>query len=277
MDHSTATTFHLQEQRAGAYFVPFLQRLNIPLEKLSVLVQSGTVVGPLTAPARRDTGLSERTLVVTGCFDHPAAARAVGVLAPGQLMLSCGTSWVGFTPQTERQRVVDAQLLCDPFLSARQGPWGGMFSVPYIGRTIDWYVDHVIAPGESDRMRIFNDAAAQAAPGAGGLSIDLREPPQAIQADRCNVSRAVMEGAARLLNDKILKLKEQGFRYDRAVMVGGPAKSPIWPRIVAEITGMAVTVGGRSAGAQGAAILAGIGAGLYRDERDARSVQGAPA
>jgi xylulokinase len=86
-----------------------------------------------------------------------------------------------------------------------------------------------------------------------------------------------MEGAARLLNDKILKLKEQGFRYDRAVMVGGPATSPIWPRIVAEITGMTVTVGGRSAGAQGAAILAGIGAGLYRDECDARMAQGAPA
>ncbi len=269
MDHSTATTFHLQDQQSGTYHEPFLTRLELAREKLSELVPSGVVAGHLTAQALRDTGLAAGTRVVTGCFDHPAAARAVGVLTPGQLMLSCGTSWVGFTPCLERQAILDAKLLCDPFLSTRNGPWGGIFSVPYIGRTIDWYIDHVIAPGESDRMRVFNELAAQAGPGAGGLVIDLREPPRLLDADRAAVSRAVMEGAARLLNEKILALKARGFRYDRAVMVGGPAGSPIWPKIVADITGIEVRVGSRSAGAQGAAILAGIGVGLYRDEEDA--------
>ncbi len=269
MDHSTATTFHLQDQLARAYHEPFLRRLAIASSKLSALTSSGTAIGPLTAQAASDTGLSRQTIVAAGCFDHPAAARAAGVMVPGQLMLSCGTSWVGFTPHPSRQRILDANLLCDPFLSARQGPWGGMFSVPGIGRTIEWYIDHVIAPHSSDRMRVFNAAAAEARPGADGLTIDLRIPPQAVAADRKNVSRAVMEGAARLLNEKITELKAHGFRYERAVMVGGPASSPIWPAIVAEITGMEVAVGGRSAGAQGAAILAGIAAGVYRDERDA--------
>lgn len=274
MDHSTATTFHLQEQTSGGWHEPFLERLDIPRSKVSNLVDAGTAIGRVTASAARDTGLSERTLVVAGSFDHPAAARAVGVLAPGQLMLSCGTSWVGFTPHPDRQSILDAHLLCDPFLSARRGPWGGMFSVPYIGRTIEWYVDHVIAPGAGDhRMRVFNAAAAEARPGAGGLEIDLRLPPQPIDADRRNVSRAVMEGAARLLNEKIAELKTHGFRYDRAVMVGGPAGSPVWPAIVAATTGIDVTVGGRSAGAQGAAILAGIGTGFYRDEQDALTLR----
>jgi xylulokinase len=276
MDHSTATTFHLQEQTAGAFYTPFLRRLGIAPAQLSPLVRSGVAVGPLTAPALRDTGLSARTTVVTGCFDHPAAARAVGVLAPGQLMLSCGTSWVGFAPHPDRQGILAAGLLCDPFLSASQGPWAGMFSVPYIGRTIDWYVDHVIAPGARDRLRVFDEAAGQAAPGAGGLSIDLREPPRALAADRGNVSRAVMEGAARLIHEKIQDLRTRGFRYDGAVMVGGPARSPVWPGIVADITGLAVTIGGRSAGAQGAAILAGIGQGAYRDEYDALAVMRRP-
>ena len=264
MDHSTATTFHLQEQLAGSYHDPFLKRLGLLQEKLSVLTDSGVVAGPLTPQAARMTGLPERTRVVTGCFDHPAAARAVGVLAPGQLMLSCGTSWVGFTPHPDRQAILDAQMLCDPFLSADHGAWGGIFSVPQIGRAIDWYVDNVIAPGEADRLRVFNDAAAEACPGAGGLSIDLRLPPRAIRADRRNVSRAVMEGAARLLNEKILALRAHGFRYDRAVMVGGPAQSPVWPGIVAGVTGLDVAVGARSSGAQGAAILAGIGVGVDR-------------
>ncbi len=272
MDHSTATTFYLQDQTSGAYYEPFLQRLDIPLCKLSPLVPSGAPVGPLTKDAVRGTGLSSGTVVVTGCFDHPAAARATGVLAPGELMLSCGTSWVGFTPATDRQTILDAQMLCDPFLSAQGGPWGGMLSVPYIGRTIDWYIDNLIAPGEADRLRVFNEAAASAKPGAGGLGIDLRDPPHEIEADRANLSRAVMEGAARLLDEKLLALGDQGMHFERAVMVGGPSASPLWTRIVAERLGLEVTVGGRSAGALGAAMLAGIGAGLYRDEHDARAV-----
>jgi len=265
MDHSTATTFRLQDQVSGSYHTPFLERIDVAPEKLSRLVPSGKVVGSLTARALHDTGLSERTLVVTGCFDHPAAARASGVVEEGQLMLSCGTSWVGFMPHSDRKALVEAQLLCDPFLSRNGGPWGGMFSVPQIGHTIDWYVEHVIAPGEkvSERMRAFDSLASQADSGADGVIIDLREPPQPIDADRANVSRAVMEGAARLLNEKMSGLARYGFHYHRAVMVGGPSRSPVWPGIVAEITGLELTPGDRSAGARGAAMLAAEGCSEY--------------
>jgi len=271
MDFSTATTFHLQEQISGTYHIPFLERLGIVPEKLSALTRSGLVAGHLTPQAAADTGLSERTLAVTGCFDHPAAARAAGVLEPGQLMLSCGTSWVGFVPHGNRQALVDAELLCDPFLSRSGGPWAGMFSVSCIGRAIDWYVEHVIAADEDAemRMRVFDASAAEAPPGAGGLRIDLREPPRLLSASRAHVSRAVMEGAAGLLAERVRDLSDRGFRYTHAVMVGGPSRSPVWPRIVAELTGLDVTVGGRSAGARGAALLAGIGAGLFENEQAA--------
>lgn len=265
MDHSTATTFHLQEQTSGTYYEPFLKRLGLSRERLSVLTGAGVVAGTVTRQAAGETGLGPQTKIVTGCFDHPAAARAVGVLEQGQLMLSCGTSWVGFAPHRNRQALLDAKMLCDPFLSEGAGVWGGMFSVPCIGRTIDWYVENVIAPGESDKLWIFDEAAAQAEPGAGGVRIDLREPPRPIQASRANLSRAVMEGAARLLSGKLRELKAQGFIYDHAVMVGGPSRSRIWPAIVADVTGLEVTVAGRSAGARGAALLAGVGAGLQGD------------
>ncbi len=266
MDHSTASTFHLQEQVSGNYHLKFLDLLEIPMKKLSPLLPSASAVGSLLPQSLRDTGLSPETILVSGCFDHPAAARASGILKSGQLMLSCGTSWVGFTPVTDRKRIIDAEMLCDPFLSRKKGPWGGIFSVPYIGRAIDWYVNNVIAPNENDRMRIFNESAAEAGAGANGLEIDLRLAPKRIEAERKNISRAVMEGAARLIKGKITELKRHGFNFDQAVMVGGPTQSPIWPGITAEITGMEVTTGSMTAGAQGAAILAGIGIGIYRDE-----------
>ena len=122
MDLSTATTFHLIDQVKGAYHEPLLNRLGIPESKLSRLTRPGAAVGPLTAQAARDTGLTTQTIVVAGSFDHPAAALAAGVTRPGQLMLSCGTSWVGLLPHPDRDVILDAGLLCDPFLSAMGGP-----------------------------------------------------------------------------------------------------------------------------------------------------------
>ena len=270
MDHSTATTFHLQDQCTGDYHPPFLDRLGIRRETLSELVQSGHPVGTLRPELARRTGLSENTLLVTGCFDHPAAARAAGVIEPGMLMLSCGTSWVGFVPCETREAALDARMLCDPFLSDTGGPWAGMFSVPRIGLTVAAYIDQVIAPDipPEQRLRVFDELAAASPPGARGVTIDLREPlRRPAAADASDVSRAVMESAARLIAERLDSLRAAGFAHRRAVMVGGPSRSPVWPAIVAALTGLDVTVGGRAAGARGAAMLAGIGAGVYADER----------
>ncbi len=125
------------------------------------------------------------------------------------------------------------------------------------------YVEHVIAPGETAQLAVFDASAAEASPGAGGLMIDLREPPRVIDDSRANVSRAVMEGAARLLNEKIEQLKQRDIKFERAVMVGGPSRSPVWPGIVASITGLDLATGTAHAGARGAAILAGVGVGIH--------------
>jgi len=264
MDYSTATTLHLQEQTTYTYHKKFLNLLNIPENKLSKLVPSTCFAGNLNAQALADTGLSASTKIVMGSFDHPSAARALGVCEPGQLMLSCGTSWAGLFPENDRQKIIDLELLCNPFLAPEGGAWSAIFSVPYIGRTIDWYIENLIAPGKKNKYEIFDELAAKANPGADGLKIDLRKTPAPIDASRKNISRAVMEGAAELLNEKIKVIASKGIKFNSAVMVGGPSKSPIWPKIVEEITGISLTVGSQHAGAKGAAIMAGIGAKIYK-------------
>lgn len=267
MDYSTATTFHLQDQRRFEYYPAFVKCLGIEPSKLSTLCRSGFPVGVVMSEVARMTGLSEDAMIVTGCFDHPSAARAEGILKPGRLMLSCGTSWVGFFPEYDREKIIGAGLLCDPFLTNTNGPWGAMFSVPYIGKTIDAYVNEFIAPGESNPLAVFDALAASSE--SGGIQIDLREPVHEVDGTPAMIARAVMEGAARLLNEQLGHLRSFGFVFEEAVMAGGASHSPIWPQIIENMTGLKLRKGTAHSGARGAAILAGIGAGIYRDEHDA--------
>lgn len=265
LDHSTASTVHLQDQPGRRWHQPFLERLGLAAGQLPLLLESGAPAGTLTAAAAAAAGLAPGLPVSGGCFDHPAAARAAGVLAPGQLLLSCGTSWVGLLPHGDRGAIIGEKLLCDPFLTARGGPWAGMFSLSRLGETIAWYVEQVIAPGAADPWRVFDELAAAAPPAAGPV-IDFERPTPPPAADRRRVSRAVMEGAAALLADRLDRLRARGFRCRQAVLVGGPCRSRVWPRVIAEKTGLALSVGSVYTGARGAAVLAGIGAGLFRDE-----------
>ena len=224
-----------------------------------------------------------------GCFDHPGAARGTGVLAPGDVLLSCGTSWVGLYPSADRGGAVARGHLVDPFL-APAGPWGCMFALTAISVIIEKYIDRfLLAPGEEPARKyaIFNELAARVPPGAGGLRLDLyrdwsdflkevRDPLDGHP--REHLARALMEGAAFVTRRKLEELDHAGIADRRLVMVGGPAESPVWPRIVAEVAGHElVLLHGQNAGAVGAAMLAAIGAGLYRDEREAFAAMGGEA
>jgi xylulokinase len=278
MDYSTATTFYLIDQVNRCWHKPYLDMLEIPEEAISALGPSGSVLGPLTREGVEDTGLSEDTLVVLGAFDHPSAARGTGFTRVKDLLLSCGTSWVGFYPVKDRNLAIAQGLLVDSFLAPR-GPWATMFSLPEVGRRIDWYIDNLILMEEEnpeEKYTIFSESSEKVPPGARGVYtnpfLDSKHVPQAeidlhANHSRDEIARAVMEGPALRMRYNIERLAKVGIKSDRIAMVGGPAESPVWPRIVAEITGLELRlINGQTAGAVGAAILAAVGAGLFRDE-----------
>ena len=149
-----------------------------------------------------------------------------------------------------------------------------MFSLPRVGVSFDACIEECIAPGvgeRGERYRLFNEAAAMAAPGAGGLYIDplaLPSPGGLAERARADVARAIMEGAAFAMRRRIAELEELAIPARRIVMVGGPAESPVWPRIVSDVTGLRLELlNGQTAGALGGAILAGVAAGVFADER----------
>ncbi|MEW5814291.1 MAG: FGGY family carbohydrate kinase [Spirochaetota bacterium] len=286
LDPSTATTFYLQDQVKRQWHKPYLEMLRIRENQLSRIMPSGAVLGPVTSQAASDTGLSTDTLVVLGAFDHPCAARGTGTLAEGDLLLSCGTSWVGFYPTFDRGLGLKAQLLVDPFLYP-EGPWGVMYSLPGIGVTIDWYIDTFFSPQgtpDNDKYVLFNREAQKSSIGADGLTINpfknIQISIREVETLRSNYSaasigRAVMEGTAFEMRKKLEELSRAGLRAERIAMVGGPSESPVWPSILSTVTGLTLKlINGQTAGAVGAAILAGIGAKIFKNEAEASSTLG---
>ncbi len=278
MDHSTATTFYLQDQVNRTWHQPFLDALGISKSQLPELLPSATVIGNISERAAGETGLSPDTKVVLGSFDHPAAARGTGVLQEGSLLLSCGTSWVGFHPVNDRSAGIDHQMLIDPFLSPA-GPWGIMFSIPGIGQTIDHLIDHFLEKDErGQKYDLFNLAAARSPAGANETTLNILKPGEEIVEDiqkskgelrRDDLFRAIMESTVYEMKHRMEQYEQGGHRVNTLTMVGGPAKSPVWTQITADITGHPVQLlNGQIAGALGSAIMAGIGAGWFRNEAE---------
>lgn len=268
ISNSAGTPFYLLDQRTGRYNRKLLDILEIEERKLPPVGKAGEVIGSVTEAGAALSGLPEGTPLILGTFDHPSAARGAGVLKEGQMLLSCGTSWVGFYPVKDRETAIRCQLLVDPFRSP-EGCWGAMASVPSISRHIEYYIKRYITDGDY-MFEQFADQAARSDSEAGGLTIDLFDRPadeEIRQYPKKHIARAIMEGAVRLLNEKIKRLAQQGICAREAIMVGGPSECPLWLEVISEMTGLAVRAAqGAYTGAVGAAITAAVAIGLYEDE-----------
>ena len=263
LDTSSGTPFYLVDQKSGNYNAGLLSYLGFGTEKLPPVVKTGSILGRLTKKAARETGLRKEVLVVPGTFDHPACARGAGVLFSGQLLLSCGTSWVGFFPVKDRKKIIKLGMLADPFLSKKK-TWGGMFSVPELGTLIDGAVK-VIA-GKSNYKKF--DALSGMYEGKLKKNAKPDSWLEAInKIDREEGAFHIMKWSCLLMKEKISLLKKEGLKINSVYMAGGPSRSGIWPKVMAETLGVAVKCLNKEyTGAAGAALTASIGAGAFKDE-----------
>ncbi len=271
IDTSTATPFYLQDQLNACWNSESLDRLGFTECKLPGIQNSGTILGKVTQQAANETGLAVGTLVVLGSFDHPSAARSSGVLDEGQMLLSCGTSWVGLFPIHDRDKIIKWDMLADPFLHPN-GPWAGMYSLPSISENIEKSIQHYISH-EPSKYKEFDKLVASCYAEKIGLFIDPLEQDNHIVNDGIEknlIAKAIMEGPVLHVKGWINAMKRRGIPISSAVMVGGPSESEIWPQIVSDVLQIPVsTQNGAFSGAIGAAILAGIGAGIYTDSTEA--------
>ena len=270
ISHSMGTPFFLMDQAKGVYNAKLLEKLGISEENLPPIYNKGTVLGGVLPEIAEKLGLSTETKVVLGSFDHPSGAMGSGVFDEGEMLLSCGTSWVEFFPVASREFAISTKGLVDRFM-LNGSPYCVMKSITSVSEKIDALRLHYL--GEISHKEYDNLAKASSL-GCNGLRFNFTDEDYSIAQNysKSDIARAIIEGAALILKENLEALEKCGLRAEKVTMIGGISNSSVCVNIVSEVLNRPVRVAnGQAAGAIGAALLGGIGVGVYKDEKSAFS------
>lgn len=268
-----------------AWSEPVLEALDIPREWMPDCVESSQITGRITSEVAELTGLSAGTPVVGGGSDQAASGVGTGVVEPGLVSVTMGTSGVVFA-YTQRP-VRDAEGRLHTFCHAVPDKWHVMGVTLSAGGSFRWFRD-TLGLGEKDVARlsgvdaydILTAEADNALAGSEGLFFlpyltGERTPyadPNArgvffgltLRHDKRHMVRSVMEGVAYSLRDCIELFRDLAVPIEQVRAVGGGARSQVWRQILADVFGTElVTINVTDSTAFGAALLAGVGAGVY--------------
>jgi xylulokinase len=244
---------------------------------LPQLFESPDVCAQISATGADATGLIAGTPVVAGAGDQGAGAVGMGILQPGSVSATIGTSGVVFAATAAPTK--DPMGRLHTFCHAVPGRWHVMGVTQAAGLSLRWLRD-VISPGSGyDTLT----AEAEHVPaGSDGLLwapylLGERTPHLDSQATaafygitashtRGHLSRAVLEGVAYSLKDTFTLFAELGIPVKGIRLGGGGARGPLWRAIQANIYAHTVDVlTAEEGGAFGAALLAGVGTGIWND------------
>lgn len=255
-----------------------IESLGIPGSRIAESVAAGSVVGPLSVDAGRALGLSAGIPVIAGVVDAFASFHGGRMLAPGDA-IDVGGSAGGFGVYWDRSVVAAGSF-------STAAPLEGLYSVggamAATGKALDWLRTAVLSGnlGVDDLIR----EAATVPAGSDGLIFlpylaGERSPiwdPEArgafvgltLQHGRAHLARAVLEASALAIRHVAAPILAAGVQVNAMRVAGGPARSPAWNQIKADVTGFPVEVPRIvETAVAGSAILAAVGVGAYPDLR----------
>jgi L-xylulokinase len=253
---------------------------------LPPIVARSASAGQVTAEAARATGLAQGTPVVSGMFDACAGPLGAGVIYPGQLCITAGTwsvnALVAAAPVASQSTLFNAIYMPNSWLTIDASPTSTA--------NLEWFVTQFCAEERAEAqargISVYQVCGEQiAAHAPAGTSIIFHpflygsNAQSAARAGfyglagwhtRADMLRALYEGVVYGHLSQIERLLAAGTRVDSARLIGGGARSLIWAQMFADVLGLPIEVPqGSEIGARGAALCAGIGAGVYADYADA--------
>ena len=253
-------------------------RLNPDL--LPTVFESCEISGHVSDEGARATGLRAGIPIVTGAGDQAAGAVGAGIVRPGTVSATIGTSGVVFAATAGPVR--DPAGRIHTFCHAVPQRWHVMGVTQSAGYSLRWFRDQFGAGGDpaGDAYERLMTEADAAPAGADGLLwapylMGERTPyldPLARGAlvgisathTRAHVIRAILEGVAFSLRDTLTIFAELKIPVESIRLSGGGARGSLWRQIQADIFGMPVGVLEVEEGpAYGVALLAGVGVGAW--------------
>ena len=255
-----------------------LAALEIPASWLPPTYEGPEVTGSVSSSAAGETGLMQGIPVVGGGGDQAAQAVGVGAVQPGIIALTLGTSGVVFA--ATESPLIELEGRLHAFCHAVPGRWHFMGVMLSAAGSLQWYRD-TLAPGVSFDSLV--NEAGDIRAGSEGLFFQpyltgerTPYPDPLVRAawvgltvrhTRAHMTRAVLEGVAFGIKDSFTLISNAGLGSIQQVRIsGGGAKSALWRQIIADVLGVElVTVNTTEGAAFGAVLLAGVGAGVYKD------------
>ena len=269
----------LLDIRRRCWSEELLDILGLPLKILPGEVhESQEVAGYLIGEVARNTGLLEGIPVVYGGGDQSMQAIGNGVIKPGILSSTIGTGGQLFI--TLDKLTYDPKLRIHTFCHAIPGTYHFLGAILSAGLSLKWLKENILYT--SDSYRIFDKEADNIKVGSEGVIflpylLGERSPymnPEAkgvffglnLKHHRAHLIRSVMEGVVFAFKDCLEVFEELGIKIEQVIASGGGAKSKVWRQIQADVFNKEVfSTQSVEQAAMGAAILAGVGVGLYKD------------
>ncbi len=280
VDPSDAGINQFYNIREGKYDAELLAFAGIRESQLAKVVRSGEAIGKLTAKAAAELGISENAVLVAGAHDQYAVALGAGATKAGDILIGSGTAWVVTAIGDEP----DFSGSLAQSVAAIPGKWGSLLSLSSGGVSLEWWRRKLTVQENGEKIPfpvIDKEAEARHAADDGlffypfsgkckdgadfskGTLIGLD-----LSHDRFDIAAAIMEGvvfqAVWMMESFKVKPSADGLK-----LAGGASKSPIWTKMLANIANLPVRIPEvADLACVGAAVLAGVGCGLYKDAED---------
>ena len=275
MDMQEASGTLLLDVANRRWSAEIAETAEVPMEWLPRLFEGPEICARISSAGAAATGLKQGTPVAAGAGDQGAGAVGMGILTPGSVSATIGTSGVVFAATAAPTRDPEGRI--HTFCHAAPGLWHVMGVTNGAGLSLRYFRDTFAPINSYDELLVL---AADAPAGSDGLLwapylFGERTPhldPEARAAfvgvtashTRAHFIRAVLEGVAMSLRDTFTLFDELGIPVERIRLGGGGARGRLWRQIQADVYGRPVEVlEAEEGGAFGAALLAGTGVGVW--------------
>lgn len=278
-DKSQGYGIHFFNMESCTYDEDLAKDLGLSTDKVPEIYDCHQIVGEVTKEAAAKTGLAVGTPVVAGGLDAACGTLGAGVYLPGQTQeqggQAGGMSICEDTAKGHPKLILSTHVIPDLWL-LQGGTVGG-------GGVLRWFKQELGADDSFDDLTAMADKIAPGSDGVlflpymAGERSPLWDPDAKgvfygldFSKTKGHMVRACMEGVAYSLKHNLDVAEEAGAEAKILRAMGGSANSFLWTQIKSDITGKTIVVpSSDTATTLGAALLAGVAVGMYRDYEEA--------